>query len=866
MWGRFIDVFRRRRLDADLDAQLAHHLEALEAEYRARGLAPDEARAAARRAVGGLAQVKDAYRDQHGLPVFETMWRNLHFALRGLRRTPGLTATVVLTLAFGIGANSAVFSAIDAALLQPLPFPDAERLVRVMQTQDRSRETLLSSLRLEDWNRLSSSFEAITGYAVEDSSDTTGDLPVRVRRARVSPRFVQVWGVAPALGRGFTDAEHRLGAPSVVLISDRYWRDRLGADPSVLDKTIRLSGRSYSIVGVMPFSFLFPDRDVDLWSPDVVNNPYTRRQFQVYVGMGRLKPGVSLTQARANLAIVQAQLAEQYPETDRDIGASVVPLKETVVGGARGSFWLLFGAVSVLLLIACTNIAALLLSRGARREHEIAVLYSLGATRGAVMQQLLTEAGVLAVAGAAGGVFVSVAVAAALRVLAPDLPRLEEVRSDVRVLLYTMAVTVVVALLCGAFPAVRSSRGAISVAGAGRTHVSTRHPLHWCLVGMQVALSVTLLVGAGLLLRSFDKLSRVDPDFDPTHVLTFHVSGSYEEVRDYDRVVQRVHRTLDELTTLPGVDVAATSSWLPATGARNQAEFDLVERRASSQPPMVAEWRNVSPSYFDTIRIPVVTGELCGRKPAGAVRAGSTIDVMVNRSFASRYVLGGSVVGLHLVNRASIYQAGRISGIVGDAKELGIDREPVPTVYFCDSVSSPFPWFLVRTSGASLTAVGAIRLKLKELEPLRSVYDIAPLEQRIGDAYAQNRLRTILMAVFAVTALSLACLGVWGTLSYVVSLRRREIGLRLALGAPRISIVWHFLRQVVRVVSLACLCGLAMSAAGSRLLSGMLYGVSTSDPATFSSVVAIVLVVAALAALVPATRAAFAEPMRILRE
>jgi len=206
MWGRFIDVFRRRRLDADLDAQLAHHLEALEAEYRAQGLASDEARAAARRAVGGLAQVKDAYRDQHGLPVFETMWRNLRFALRGLRRTPGLAATAVLTLAFGIGANSAVFSVIDAALLQPLPFPDAERLVRVMQTLDRSRETLLSSLRLEDWNRLSSSFEAITGYAVEDSSDTTGDLPVRVRRARVSPRFVQVWGVAPALGRAFTDA------------------------------------------------------------------------------------------------------------------------------------------------------------------------------------------------------------------------------------------------------------------------------------------------------------------------------------------------------------------------------------------------------------------------------------------------------------------------------------------------------------------------------------------------------------------------------------------------------------------------------------------------------------------------------------
>jgi putative ABC transport system permease protein len=866
MWGRFVDLFRRRRLDADLDSQLAHHLDALEAEYRTRGLAPGDARAAARRDMGGLTQVRDAYRDQHGLPVFETIWRNIRFAVRALKRTPGLTATIVLTLALGIGANSAVFSAIDTVLLRPLSFPDADQLVRVMQTQDGARATWIASLRLEDWNRLNTSFAAITGYAVEDSSDTTGDLPVRVRRARVSPRFVQVWGIAPAIGRGFTDADHRLGASSVALISDRYWRNRFGTDPSVVGKSVRLSGRPHVIVGVMPISFLFPERDVDIWSPEVVNNPYTRRQFQTYVGIGRLRPGATLTQARADLARVQTQLAEQYPDTDRAIGTRVEPLKETMIGRARGTLWLLFAAVSVLLLIACTNIAALLLSRTARREHEFAVRYSLGASRGVVLLQLLTEVGVLALAGAAAGVFVSLGVSAAFRVLAPELPRLGEVGLDARMLFYTMALAMLVTLVCGLFPAVRSSRGAATLAGTGRAQVSVRHPLLWFLVGVQVALSVTLLSSAGLLLRSFDKLSRVDPAFDSRHVLAFHVSGSYDEVRDYDRVVQRIHRTLDELTTLPGVAAAATSAWLPGVGGQNPAEFDLVEGRAASEPAMVAEWRNVSPSYFDTLRIPVLAGELCRRKPAGAVRAGSTIDVMVNRSFAGRYLAGRSAVGLHLANKASIYQAGRISGIVGDAREQGIDREPVPTAYFCDSIPSPFPWFLVRTTGQSTSAVGAIRVKLQELEPLRSLYDIAPLEERIGDAYEQNRLRTIVISVFAVTALSLACLGVWGTLSYLVTLRRREIGLRLSLGAPRAGILSHFLGQAVRIAVIACACGLALSAFFARVLSSMLYGVSASDPITLSTVVAIVLGVAVLAALVPAARAALAEPMRILRE
>lgn len=790
--------------------------------------------------------------------------RDLRYAVRQLRRSPGFTAAAVLILGLGIGANSAVFSAIDAVLLRPLPFPDPDRLVRVSQTLQGAPDAHIAPVRLEEWNRLSSTFEAITGYYTEDASDTSGDLPERLRRAWVAPRFLDVWGVAPALGRGFTAAEHREGGPSAALISDRYWRNRLHADPNVLDRTVRIGDRSSPIVGVMPASFLFPDREVDLWFPvsgQFAQNTEQNRQLRWYTGVGRLKPGVTLAQARADLAVVQVQLGEQHPDPDREIGVHVEPLKETVVGGIRGSLWLLFGAVSVLLLIACTNIAALLLARAARRRQEIAIRRSLGASRAAVVGQLLTESAVLAVAGAALGLLVAAGAAAAFRLLALELPRLEEVAIDGRILLYTVASTVAVALLSGLLPALRSTRGAGSLTTTGRTQVSPRHAPQWLLVGVQVALSVTLLAGAGLLLRSFEKLSRVDPGFDPTRVLAFRVSGNWSESADWDRLAQRISGTLDEFGALPGVQAAATSWSLPGVPVQYQIEFELVEGRSETEPPLIADWRTVSPTYFETMRIPLLAGELC-RQPLDAQ---SVSEVMVNRSFADRYFPDRSAIGLHLAWEDGS-QTGRIAGIVGDARELGIDRDPAPTVYACSSSPSPFPAYLLRTSGEPLAIAGAVRRKLHELEPLRSVYEMAPLEERIEGAFAENRLRMVLLVLFAGTALSLACLGVYGTLSYAVGLRRREVGLRMALGAVQSNIVLLFLLKALWVVGFACAVGLALSFAFTRLLSGMLYGVSPSDPITLFGAVAMVMAIAALAALLPAQRAARADPMQVLRE
>ena len=861
---RLLNTFHPSKVQREIERELAFHLAERADQLRSEGMSDAEARRRARLQFGNPVVQAERTREVNISRWADALLRNVRYAGRTVVRKPGFAATVVVTLAVCIGANTAVFSAIDSILFKPLPFPHGERLVLVRQVWD--WETPIAPARLKDWARLSSTFEALSGYYVEDVSDTTGDLPARVRRATVAPRFLEVWGIAPALGRGFTEAESRLGGTPAVLISDRYWRNHLGADPDVLEDTVRLDGRLYSIVGVLPASFLFPDRNVDLWWPYPLDGPSVQndaqsRQLQWYVGVGRLKSGVTLEQARADLAVVQAQLAKAYPETDAEIGVRILPYKETVIGGVRSSLWLLFGAVSVLLLIACLNIAALLLARATRREQEVALRFSLGASRAAVAGQLLTETALLAFAGAAAGLLVAASASAAIRTLAPELPRLNEIGIDARILMYTMAAAVVVALLCGVFPAVRSTRVASALSRGGRTQVSGHHSAQWLLVGVQMALAVTLLAGAGLLVRSIEALSRVDPGFDPGRVLAFRLSGTWTEEEDRSRLVQRIQRTIDELSVLPGVQSAATTWSLPGVPRQYQVEFELAEGQSESTKPLIAEWRTVSPEYFETLQIARVAGELCRRPLDGR----SVSEVMVNRSFADRHFHGRSALGRRLSwEDASL--TGRIVGVVADARELGMDREPGPTVYACDNAPSPFPWFLVQTEGEPLALAGAVRLRLEELEPLRLVYDITPLEERIRGAYEQQRVRTVLLVLFAATALFLACLGLYGTLSYVVGLRRREVGLRLALGALPSEIIRQLVGQGLRVVGLSCLCGLALAFACTRVLSGMLYAVSPSDPFTLAGVVAIVLAVGSLAALVPAVRASQTDPMRALRE
>jgi putative ABC transport system permease protein len=872
---RLINTLRPSRLLRDIDREIAFHLDERTDDLRGQGLPDEEARRTARIRFGNPLAQREWTRDVDITAAIDAALRNIRYALRTMRRTPGFTAAVVLTLALGIGANSAVFSAIDAVLLRPLPYPDADRLVELKQVHKRSGETRVAPVRLQDWIRLNTTFDGIAGYMLGEVVDPTGELPERIQNVTVTAGFFDVLGVHPAVGRSFSPEEHHFGykGPEPVILSDRRWR-RLGLDRQALERTVRVGNATIATIGVMPPTFEFL-KGIDVWIADDAGAPWSLSRTQTwFTGIARLKPGVTLEQARADLERVQVELGAQYPETDRDLSVRIVPLKETVVGGTRTSLWVIYGAVSVLLLIACTNIAALLLSRAARREHEIAVRYSLGGSRTTVAMQLLTEAAVLSFVGALIGMAVAVVASRALRLLVPDLPRVGEIAIDARILVYTMLSTLFVTLVCGLAPAIQSTRRAQHVSGATRTTTSARHSVQWLLVGVQIALSVTLLAGAGLLVRSIDALSRVSLGFDSTHILTLRVSGQYG-VETTDSHIQRINRVLDSLESLPGVEGVAVASHLPGVRDYEQREFVLLEGRAETAPPLIAEPRMVSPGYFAALRIPLLTGELCRRPVNSGWPKWTTTEVMVNRTFAERYFQGTAVVGLHLTGGLDrLVQnrhitgafASRIVGVVGDAREAGVDREPAPTVYTCFSYPNPAPWHVIRTAGEPAAAVTAVRRRIRELEPLRSVHDIALLEQRIGDAYAQNRLRTWLLSLFAITALALVCAGVYGTLAYAVSLRRREVALRLALGALRHRIVRQLIATSLRIVGIATVCGLGLALLFTRSLSTMLYGVTPTDPPTLAGVIVLVVAVAGVAAIIPATRAAFMSPMRALRE
>ena len=648
-----------------------------------------------------------------------------------------------------------------------------------------------------------------------------------------------------------------------MIISDRLWRRRFGANPNVIGKSLRFGQWVSPIIGVMPASFLFEDRNVDAWSVSPPDAPYAQsRTTTWYTAVGRLKRGITIEQARADLAAVQADLGREYPKTDALIRPGVEPLKEVTVAGVKRSLWIVFGSVTLLLLIACTNIATLLLSRAAGRQHEIAVRFSLGGSRVSVALQLMTEVLILAVAGAAAGLGLAAAASRVFTVLAKDLPRVDEIGVDWRIVLYSLVCAVAATFACGLVPAILGTRRGLagSLASSGRSQVSGRHPAQFVLVGVQVALAVTLLAGAGLLLRSFQELGRVAGGFDSSHVLTMQVSANWGETANIRTARQTLNRIVDTLRAVPGVEAAGTSFALPGVPGSFAVELNVAEGRADTESKIVAESRAVNPGYFTALRIPLLAGEMCRDEP-------NTVTMMVNHVFANTYFAGRNVIGLHLGQPNSPYfPSAVVRGIVGDAREQGMDHEPVPAVYWCGTFMQPGLYFLARTHTDPMAIAESVRRKLREIEPERSVYNFAPLSAQLSDAFAENRLRTVLLTFFALTAISLACVGLYGALSYLVHLRQREVGLRLALGALRGQIVQQFLTQGMRTSLLGCLAGLGLAAGFTRLLATMLFGVSPWDPLAMSGVIALVIAVCGAASLVPAIRAARVEPMRVLRD
>jgi putative ABC transport system permease protein len=840
----------RRELDRELAFHLAERADALQAE----GLSADEASRVARRRLGNYLLQRDRTRDVDVHQRVDNALRNLRLAARALARTPGFTATVVVTLALGIGANSTVFSAIDAVLLRPLPFPNADRLVTLTQIDRKASVSFVAPVRLADWNRMNSTFQAITGYYAQNESEVSGAFPEMLTRAFVAPRFLEVWGVSPAIGRDFSPAEEQDGGPPAVIISDRFWRRRFHSDPRAVGAILHFAHSTTPIVGVMPASFRFPERGVDLWSP----SGFARsRDLTWYSAVGRLKPGSTIEQARANLASVQAELGREFPRPDGEITCAIEPLKESTIGGVRGSLWMVFGAVSLLLFIACTNVAALLLSRTAARRQEIALRFSMGASRGSVAGLLLAEVSLLALVGATFGLGFAWASLGLLRTVIRNLPQVGDITLNWRIVLYSLACALVTIVVGGVAPVSQAVEELAQSARAARASGARR--AHAGLVGVQVALAVTLLAGAALLVRSFEALARVSPGFDPDSVLVFQITSSWEETADPAVDRQRADRILERLQSVPGIETATAVINVPGIPNDYQVELETQEPRAASEPKIIAQARAVSPSYFAALRIPLLAGDLCREQDAATT-------AMVNRAFASAYFAGSSPIGRHLSQPGSIYvPKSEVRGIVGDAREMGLDRQPVPTIYWCSTFLQPRTHFLVRVRGDLGPIAPAIREAIHQIEPVRSVFDLQPLADQIADAYATNRLRMILLSCFASLAMLLASVGLYGTISYSVNVRRDEVGLRMALGAVQARIIRQFVSQGLVVSGLGCAVGLALALALTRFLSGMLYGVSPADPATLAGVVAMVLVVSVIASLFPAIRASRVEPTQALR-
>ena len=708
---------------------------------------------------------------------------------------------------------------------------------------------------------MNSTFQAISGYYMDDLSETSGPLPERVNEALIAPRFLEVVGVSPMLGRGLSAEEERFGGPAAALISYRFWQRRFHGDPDAVGRKLRIGQSSYSIVGIMPASFAFPAREVDLWAPSPPDAPYAQSREETWFNVvGRMKPGVTPERAQADLATVQGRLGKQFPKPDADLTVETTALKDTVVGAVRNSLWLLYGSVSLLLLIACSNIAALLLARTAEREHEISIRFSLGAARRSVVAQLLSEVFALAIAGSLLGLLVAAGAAHWFHLLARTLPRAEEITLNWRIVLYALSCAMATTLLCGLFPAIRGTRRELahSLAQGSRTQASARHRLQWLLVGVQVMLAVTLLTGAALLLRSMQALSQVSPGFDPGHVLAFEVSGSWSETTDMKALSRRIDRTLDGLRSLPGVEAAATSAMLPGIPSSYQNEF-RIDGKNDLDRRILADSRFVSSGYFETMRIPLLLGSACQE---GATTG---INLIVNQSFANLYLGGSPAVG-HDLQFVSSGGLGKIKGLVADAREEGLNTRPAPMVYWCTSSPNPFPNYLVRTKGDPAAMAETVRRQIHQLEPGRSVFAMMPLQEHLDAAFSENRLRTTLLALFAATAVSLACIGLYGTLNYLGRLRQREVGVRLALGAARGQIVASFLSKGLGVAAAGCCAGLLLSLSTGRLLTSMLYGISASDGVTYVLVPLLILVVATASSLLPAWRAARVEPMVVLRQ
>jgi putative ABC transport system permease protein len=793
--------------------------------------------------------------------------RDAGYAIRQLTRSPGFAVAALLTLALGIGATSAMFSVVNGVLLKPLPVPESERLVRVNEIVPQYGRFSVAPANFLDWRAQNTSFERIVAITSGTATFTGADGPERVSNATVSWDFFEMAKAQPSLGRGFRAEEDVPGKNNVIVLSHRSWQRRFGADPNIVGRGVTLSGVSSTVVGVAPPGFEFP-RDAEYWVPLALDTGKATRGGHFLAVIARLKPGVTPEQAGAEMKTIAERLATQYPDTNGQESAEVVPLLEQTVGSVRESLLALFAAVGVVILIVCANVANLLLVRASVRDKEIAIRTALGAGRGRLVRQMLAESVILAVAGGTLGVLFAYLVIRPIQTLsAGSIPRVQDVSLDATVLLFALAVSLATGVLFGLVPAWQASRASVagvlkeggrsSATGGGRW---TRNAL----LVAEVALSLVLLVGAALLLRSFARLGDVDPGFRAEGVLTFRVSLPQQSYQGREKRTAFFDTLLTKLEALPQVRAAGMTQTLPMRGDY-MLSFEIQGR---PDPPPNAEpsanYRVVSPNYFSALGVPLKRGRWFTARDN---MAKAPLVAVVDEAFVARHFPDEDPIGrgLDIGNGSDGYF--EIVGVVGDVRSDALDVTPKPTMY------APFGqdafgtmWILASTDGDPTALTSLARQTLREIDPTLPAYSIAPLATAVSDSVAQRRFSMLLLAAFAGVALFLAAVGIYGVVAYGVTQRTQEIGVRMAIGAERRDVLALVIGGGLKLALLGIAIGLAGALALSRLIETMLFDVRPFDPPSYAATAALLLVIAAFACYMPARRAMKIDPIIAIRQ
>ncbi|MFY9553402.1 MAG: ABC transporter permease [Blastocatellia bacterium] len=797
-----------------------------------------------------------------------TLLQDLRYGIRMLLKNPGFALVAVIALALGIGANAAIFSVVNTVLLRPAPYEDPDRLMVLTENKPpKFPEFSVSPGNFLDWQKQNTVFEkltAINGAAFILVGE--GAEPERIRGARVSAGLFDMLGVNPIHGRTFLEEEDQPGHENVVILSTALWKRRFAADPNVISQPITLSGTSYTVIGIMPPSFGFPDRETDLWTPVA----FTARDAQAHGShylstIGRLKPGVTTEQARTEMNAIALRLSEQYPDTNAGWGINILPMQEHAVRDIKPALLMLLGAVGLVLLIACANVANLLLARATSRQKEIAIRTALGASRGRVARQLLTESVLLALIGGAVGVLLAQWGIGSLLALAPqDLPRVKEVTLDVSVLGFTLLVTLVTGVIFGLVPALQSSRPNLNetLKEGGRGTTGGHHRVRAGLVITEVAMALVLLIGAGLLIRSFYRLQQVNPGFNASRALAVTVSLPG---RKYPQPEQRsafFTQLIEKISALPGVVAVGASQTLPIQG--DYVLGFIIQGRppyAPGQDPST-NYYAVSPDYFKSMGIPLLRGRVFTDQD----RAGTTRVAIINEEMAKKYFPDEDPIGkrIHVTQGPETFR--EIVGIVGDVKQYGL-AQPTTLQTYEPYLQVPFSamTLVVRADGNPAPLGGAIRSEVLAVDKEQPISRIRPLEQVVSESVSNQRFSMLLLGIFAGVALILAAVGLYGVMSYSVTQRTHEIGIRAALGAQQKDVLKLVVGQGMILALSGVGIGLVAAFALTRVIAKLLFGIGATDPLTFVVIPAILTVVALVACFVPARRATKVDPMIALR-